>query len=230
MSTKNSILIIDSNQNFNQYVFHLLYDNNYMVYAASSGIEGQSMITSLCPDMIILDSELEDSNAIDIVNNTRSWSNIPIIIISTNNCTSFKVSLLDAGADDYITKPFHEEEFLARIRMAFRHHYYPSGKHKYVHDNLTILFDKRLVIIDNNILHLTNIEYKILSYLAGHNGTLVTYDDLMTHVWGPYIDNNTRILRVNMTHIRKKIETDPSNPVHIITEAGIGYRMNEYKG
>lgn len=230
MGTKHSILVIDNDCTSNQSICQLLHDNNYTVCSTTSGTEGQSMITSICPDMIILNSDLYDADANEIVYSTRKWSAIPIIIISENENISNTVSLLDAGVDDYIIKPFHEKEFLARIRAAFRHYHFPHNENKYVHENLTISFDKRIVIVNETILHLTNIEYKILSYIAKHNGALVTYPDLMTHVWGPYIDNNNRILRVNIANIRKKIESDSSNPVHIITEPGIGYRMIEYKG
>lgn len=230
MGSKHNILIIDSDCNSNQYISQLLQNDNYMVCSTTSGVESQSMITSICPDMIILDSELPDADVTDIVRNTRTWSNIPIIITSFEHNISNMVTLLNIGADDFILKPFCDKELLTRIQTTFRNHHFPHNDLKYVHENLTISFDKRLVTLDGNVVHLTNTEYKILSYIAEHNGKLVTYPDLMTHVWGPYMDNNTIILRVNMTHIRKKIETDPSNPIHVITEPGIGYRMNEYKG
>ena len=140
---------------------------------------------------------------------------------------------LDLGADDYITKPFGSNELLARIRTAMRHGSRPGGAafdKPYKAKGLVIDFDKRLVTVDGESVHLTQVEFKIVSYLARNSGRVITYDSLISHVWGPYADDNNRILRVNMANIRRKIEKNPGDPQYIFTEVGVGYRMIEEDG
>ena len=171
-------------------------------------------------------------DGIDIIKQTREWSSLPIIVISARVQEREKVAALDAGADDYITKPFGTDELLARIRTAIRH----SNKivddkvnstRPYSARGLVVDFGKRLVTVERKEIHLTRVEYKIVSMLAQNSGKVITYSSLIEQVWGPYADDNNRILRVNMANIRRKIEKNPGEPEYIFTELGIGYRMIE---
>ena len=184
-----------------------------------------SLAASLCPDAILLNLGLPDMNGYEVLQRLRSWSNVPIIIISKNCEEAKKVMALDSGADDYITKPFGTEELLARIRTALRHQrpFMPDSIYKA--RELEIDFNKRLVLLAGKEIHLTQIEYQLLTLLAENSGSVLTYNYIMNTIWGPYIDNNNQILRVNMSNIRRKIEKDPSNPEYIYTKVGIGYRM-----
>ena len=155
---------------------------------------------------------------------------MPIIVLSARTREDEKVKALDLGADDYITKPFGTSELLARIRTALRHSpLIQSRKTEPVYQakDLKIDFLRRLVTRKGQEIHLTQNEYKILSLLAANSGKVITYDTIMSHVWGPYTDGNNRILRVNMANIRRKLETNPAAPEYIFTEVGIGYRMLE---
>ena len=150
-------------------------------------------------------------------------------MISARTQEKEKVEALDAGADDYITKPFGTSELMARIRTALRRSSMSSapviGQNRYVAKDLIIDYEKHIITVNDNIVHFTQIEYKILTFLARNAGKVITYDTLITHVWGPYADSNNRILRVNMANIRRKLEHNPADPQYIFTEIGIGYRM-----
>ena len=189
-------------------------------------------MTSALPDLVLLDLGLPDMDGIDIIKQTRKWSSLPIIVISARVQEREKVAALDAGADDYITKPFGTDELLARIRTAIRH----SNKivddkvnstRPYSARGLVVDFGKRLVTVEGKEIHLTRVEYKIVSMLAQNSGKVITYSSLIEQVWGPYADDNNRILRVNMANIRRKIEKNPGEPEYIFTELGVGYRMIE---
>ena len=176
--------------------------------------------------------EYKNLYCIDIIREIRTWASIPIIVISARTQEKEKVLALDTGADDYITKPFGPSELMARIRTALRH---SNSLHTdslltqrpYRADGLVIDFEKRLVALDGIPVHLTQIEFKIVSLLAQNSGKVITYDSIISKVWGPYADDNNRILRVNMANIRRKLEKNPAEPHYIFTEIGIGYRMVE---
>ena len=162
----------------------------------------------------------------------RAWSSLPIIVISARTKEQEKVHALDAGADDYITKPFGTAELMARIRAALRHSNRLDSdselyKRPYVCKDLTVDFDKRLVFLNGESIHLTQIEYRLVSLLARNAGRVLTYDKILTQIWGPYIERNNQILRVNMANVRRKLEKNPADPQYIFTEVGIGYRMAE---
>ena len=168
-------------------------------------------------------------DGMDIIREVRQWSSMPIIVISARTQEEEKVLALDAGADDYITKPFGTSELLARIRTAVRHLSGANGQgnqtHTFEAHGLVIDFDRRRIFVHDQEVHLTQVEYKIVSMLAKNSGKVITYDTLISHVWGPYADDNNRILRVNMANIRRKLEQNPAQPEYIFTEIGIGYRM-----
>lgn len=229
MSAKISILVIEDEKNICDFIATILTNQDYKVYKSYSGTDGLSQITSRCPDLLLLDLGLPDSDGMNIIRQVRSWSGMPIIVISARTQERDKVAALDLGADDYITKPFGTSELLARVRTAVRHLARMNGpaisSSIFQAKGLVIDFDKRRITVHGQEVHLTQVEYKIVSMLANHSGKVITYDALISHVWGPYADGNNRILRVNMANIRRKLERNPAQPEYIFTEIGIGYRM-----
>ena len=236
MNLKPTIIIIEDEKTICNFIETTLTSHDYKVVTAGSGQEGLSLITSCFPDLILLDLGLPDIDGLEIIRQVREWSMIPIIVISARSREQEKVLALDSGCDDYITKPFGTSELLARIRTALRHHQQAGGalnksEPVYVFEDLTIDFTRRLVLLKGKEIHLTQIEYKLVSLLAKNSGRVLTYDYIINHIWGPYADNNNnQILRVNMAHIRRKLETNPAEPHYIFTEIGVGYRMWESKG
>ena len=232
MYQKISVLIIEDEKSICDFIGKTLDSHEYKVTAANNGKDGLALITSSLPDLVQLDLGLPDMDGMDIIRKTREWSSLPIIVISARTQEKEKVQALDAGADDYITKPFGTFELLARIRTAIRHNNKLSddsqnANRPYAADGLTIDFERRLVTLHGKEIHLTRVEYKIVSLLAKNSGKVMTYDTLIDQVWGPYADDNNRILRVNMANIRRKIEENPGEPKYIFTELGVGYRMLE---
>ena len=232
MVQKLSVLVIEDEKSICDFIAKTLNASDYKAVTAGSGKEGLAILTSALPDLVLLDLGLPDMDGIDIIKQTREWSSLPIIVISARVQEREKVAALDAGADDYITKPFGTDELLARIRTAIRH----SNKivddkvnstRPYSARGLVVDFGKRLVTVERKEIHLTRVEYKIVSMLAQNSGKVITYSSLIEQVWGPYADDNNRILRVNMANIRRKIEKNPGEPEYIFTELGIGYRMIE---
>ena len=232
MYQKISVLIIEDEKSICDFIGKTLDSHEYKVTVANNGKDGLALITSSLPDLVLLDLGLPDKDGMDIIRKTREWSSLPIIVISARTQEKEKVQALDAGADDYITKPFGTFELLARIRTAIRHNNKlsddsPNANRPYSADGLTIDFERRLVTLRDQEIHLTRVEYKIVSLLAKNSGKVMTYDTLIDQVWGPYADDNNRILRVNMANIRRKIEENPGEPKYIFTELGVGYRMLE---
>lgn len=232
MSVKLTVLIIEDEKNICDFISATLTAQSYKVITAARGSSGLALVSSRQPDLILLDLGLPDMDGTNLIEQVRSWSDIPIIVISARTQEKDKVHALDAGADDYLTKPFGSKELLARMRTALRHsnRLRATGQvciKPYHVKDLTVDFDKRLVLLSGKEIHLTQIEYRIVSYLAQNSGRVITYAALMSFIWGPYTDNNNRILRVNMANIRRKLEQNPAEPVYIFTEIGIGYRMLE---
>lgn len=226
MYQKISVLIIEDEKSICDFIGKTLDSHEYKVTAANNGKDGLALITSSLPDLVLLDLGLPDMDGMDIIRKTREWSSLPIIVISARTQEKEKVQALDAGADDYITKPFGTFELLARIRTAIRHNNKLSddsqnANRPYAADGLTIDFERRLVTLHGKEIHLTRVEYKIVSLLAKNSGKVMTYDTLIDQVWGPYADDNNRILRVNMANIRRKIEENPGEPKYIFTELGV---------
>lgn len=229
---KCSVLIIEDEKNIQTFMGKVLKRQDYRVLYADNGQQGLEIIRSQCPDIILLDLGLPDMNGSEIIRDARTWTSTPIIVISARTAEHEKVTALDLGADDYITKPFGTSELLARIRASLRHsnrlrtdstHYLRP----YRHGKMILDFSKRLLTINGEDIHLTPIEYKIVAYLAQNSGKVITYATLLSNVWGPYADSDNKILRVNMANIRRKIEDDPAQPKYIFTEVGVGYRMAE---
>jgi two-component system KDP operon response regulator KdpE len=224
------ILIIEDEKNIADFVETVLNSRNYRVIKAYTGKEALSAITSHCPDVILLDLGLPDMDGLDIIKQVREWAETPIVVISARTQEKEKVTALDLGADDYITKPFGTDELMARIRTALRHHdKVKAGKasETYQVDGLEIDFERRLVLLEGERIHLTQIEYKLITLLAKNAGKVLTYDHIMKEIWGPYAGDDNQILRVNMANIRRKLEKNPAEPKYIFTEVGVGYRMQE---
>lgn len=229
---KFSVLIIEDEKNIQTFMGKILKRHDYRVICADTGTQGLELIRSQCPDIILLDLGLPDIDGDHVIQEVRTWTSTPIIVISARTAEKEKVASLDLGADDYITKPFGTSELLARIRASLRH----SNRLRtdntfyirpYCHGEMVLDFSKRRLTISGTEIHLTPIEYKIVAYLAQNSGKVITYASILSNVWGPYADNDNKILRVNMANIRRKIEVDPAQPKYIFTEVGVGYRMAE---
>lgn len=231
--TKEKILIIEDEQIIRNFMQAILSAKGYDVLLARSGAMADTMIASHCPDLIILDLGLPDTDGMNILTKVREWSKVPVIVVSARSHESDKVAALDAGADDYLTKPFGTEELLARIRTAIRHTRTPAGSDMVANSGvfragkLTIDYDKRRVFLDGRDAGLTQNEYKLVALLGLHAGKVLTYDFLIRELWGPGARSDNQILRVNMANIRRKIEQNPAQPAYIFTEIGVGYRMIE---
>ena len=230
--SKCSVLIIEDEKKIQTFMGKILKRQEYRVLYADTGAQGLEIIRSQCPDIILLDLGLPDMNGFEIIREVRTWTSTPIIVISARTAEQEKVSALDLGADDYITKPFGTSELLARIRASLRHSNRlrtdsPLYLRPYRHGEMKLDFSKRLLTIGSQVVHLTPIEYKIVAYLAQNSGKVITYAAILSNVWGPYADSDNKILRVNMANIRRKIEDDPAQPRYIFTEVGVGYRMAE---
>ena len=227
---KQKILIIEDDPAISNLIKTTLETQNYQYHTAKTGSEAIIDAVSYNPDAIILDLGLPDMDGVTIINKVRSWTNTPIIVVSARSEDHDKVEALDAGADDYITKPFSIDEFLARIRVALRRKNSEGEKSDinnsvYVNGGLKIDYVAGCVYVDENEIHLTPIEYKLLCLLAKNTGKVLTHNYILKEVWGSVIASDTPSLRVFMATLRKKIEKDPSNPQYIQTHISVGYRM-----
>lgn len=232
MTHKLSILLVEDEKNICDFISTSLSAQDYRISTTHTGKEALPIITSQCPDLILLDLGLPDMDGMEIIRQVRTWSSVPIIVLSARTQEQEKVRALDLGADDYLTKPIGTSELLARIRTALRHSNRlntdsPLYKRPFHAKGLTIDFEKHLVSVDGKDVHLTQIEFKIISLLAQNSGRVMTYDTIISNIWGPYADDDNSILRVNMAHIRRKLEQNPAEPQYVFTEIGIGYRMIE---
>ena len=233
MEIKPKILIVEDESRIANFISAILTSNGYEAISAASAKEASSMLSSHCPDLVLLDLGLPDADGLDIIRSAREWTQLPIIVVSARMHERDKVAALDAGADDYITKPFGTSELLARIRTALRHTRTNASSDSvsasglFTAKGLTIDYNKHWVLIDGENAHLTQNEFKIVSLLGIHAGKVLTYDFIMKELWGPQSKGSNQILRVNMANIRRKIEKNPAEPEYIFTEVGVGYRMVE---
>lgn len=232
MKIKDKVLVVEDDKNIRSFLQAILEANNYEVVLTQTGAEAYSLITSQCPDVILLDLGLPDMDGMKILETVRGWSAMPIIVVSARDRERDKVEALDRGADDYITKPFGTAELVARIRAAIRHSRgvgmtRVTQKITFDEGRLVIDFDKHRVFIDDEDAGLTQNEFKLVSLLGKYAGKVLTYDFMMKEIWGPNMQNDNRILRVNMANIRRKIEKNPAQPKFIFTEIGVGYRIIE---
>lgn len=226
---KPAILLIEDDPNITDFMEVVLDQQRYQLTVASTGMEALTAFQKTSIDLILLDLGLPDIDGIDLLKILRKRMHLPIIIISARNNEEEKVKALDLGADDYVTKPFGTNELLARIRTALRHQNVQAESVSVIENNgLKIDFERQLVYKDGQEIHLTKNEYRILALMFRQLGKVVTYQTLMTEVWGPYSDDS-QTLRVNMSNIRKKIEKDTLKPEYLITEIGVGYRLRDYR-
>ena len=231
MKIRDRIMIVEDEKSISGFIKAILSSNGYDAMVVQSGSEALSLISSHCPDLVILDLGLPDMDGMQIITKVRSWTQLPIIVVSARGDEPDKVAALEAGADDYITKPFGAAELLARIRVAIRHTRNSSGalseSGRFVVGDLTVDYDKHQVLISGENAKLTQNEYRIVALLSRHAGKVLTYDYIMKELWGPQTGGGNQILRVNMANIRRKIEKNPAEPQYIFTEVGVGYRMAE---
>jgi len=220
------ILIVEDDRSIRNLLRIALEGNGYRCDTAETGESGVGLSASNNPDIVLLDLGLPDIDGSKVIEKIRSFSSVPIIIVSARDQEREKVAALDQGADDYITKPFNTQELLARIRVALRHATHREFKETaYRVGSLAIDFERHLVTVDSQEVHLTKIEFKLLELLAEHSGKVLTHQFLQKKAWGYDTTDDYKSLRVFMANIRRKIEPDAANPIYIITETGIGYRL-----
>ncbi len=202
---------------------------HWQLAEAATSREGLAQAASRNPDLILLDLGLPDGDGLDVTRRIREWSAVPIIVLSARGREADKVAALDAGADDYLTKPFGVDELLARMRVALRHSSRIEGAAEPVFemDGLRVDLAERRVTVRGSAVHLTPLEYKLLLSLVRHAGKVLTHRALLREVWGPNAQNQTHYLRVYMTQLRHKLEADPARPRILLTEPGVGYRLQD---
>lgn len=222
---KEKILIIDDEKEIRKLLNIIISANGYKVKEAENGSAGITSAAFLRPDLILLDLSLPDIDGLDVLKRIREFSNTPIIILSVRDQESSKITALDNGADDYVTKPFSPGELLARVRAAIRHSKKEINEPVIVLKGLSIDLVKRLVKVGKEDVKLSPIEYEIIKILAQNKDKIVTQKYLLEKIWGPQYTNESHYLRIHISQIRKKIEKNSSQPEHLITEPGIGYRL-----
>lgn len=220
------VLIIEDDKSIQNLLRISLKAHGYTCDVTETGLSGLSLFMANNPDIILLDLGLPDIDGFDVLTQIRMNSSIPIIVISARDQEKEKVSALDAGADDYITKPFNIPELIARIRVALRHSAPREIESSlFAVGGLFIDFERRIVSVDKKEVHLTPIEYKLLVLLAEHSGKVLTHQFIQKKIWGYETNDEYQLLRVFMANIRRKIEPDSTHPLYILTEIGIGYRL-----
>lgn len=219
------ILVIDDEESIRRVLKLNLDGKGFQTEGASSATAGIEKVTTFKPNLIILDLGLPDRNGYSVLKEIRQWSNVPIIVLTVSDDEKTKVELLEQGADDYITKPFSMPELMARIQVAFRHQREVEASPLYDFDDLKIDLNKREVVRRGTKIHLTSTEFDLLRALVKAQGQVLKQESLLTEVWGRNASGSPHYLRIYIGHLRKKVEEDPSNPKHILTEPGVGYRM-----
>lgn len=221
------VLLIEDEPPMRRFLRASLESQGFRLQEAESAREGLALARSHNPEIVLLDLGLPDGDGIDLTRQLRAWSRVPIIVISARGREDDKVAALDAGADDYVTKPFGVNELQARIRVAMRHaQSSQTSQESHVDiEELHIDLARRVVSVDGREVHLTPIEYRLLAELARHPGKVLTHRQLLHEVWGPGHVKQTHYLRVRMAELRKKLEKDPARPRWLINEPGVGYRL-----
>jgi two-component system KDP operon response regulator KdpE len=220
------ILVIEDDAQMRRFLRVSLTSNGYRLVEAETARDGLAQAAAKSPDLVLLDLGLPDDDGHVVTERLREWAKMPIIVISARGLEEDKIKALDAGADDYVTKPFGVGELLARIRVALRHAA-PAGasSSQFSLGELKVDFVRRQVFVGDTEVHLTPIEYKMLSLLIKHSGRVVTHRQLLREVWGPASTEHTQYLRVYMGQLRHKLEKNPSRPAYLLTEPGVGYRL-----
>ena len=221
------VLVVDDEPQIVRGLKIILRGAGYAVEAADTKADALAALAARPPDALVLDLVLPDGQGVDVCREVRTWSRLPIVVLSAVGDEREKVRALDAGADDYITKPFGTDELLARLRAVLRRSADGSGSPVIEVGELVIDLTDRSVVRAGEPVHLTRIEFELLRVLAQHHGRLVTHRQLLQEVWGPEYGDETHYLRVHVAHIRSKLEPDPSRPKYVITEPGVGYRLRD---
>jgi two-component system KDP operon response regulator KdpE len=227
MTTAERVLVVDDEPQIVRGLKVILRRAGYEVEAAETKTEALDAVSMHPPDAIVLDLLLPDGSGVDVCKEVRGWSQLPIIVLSAVGDEREKVRALDAGADDYVTKPFGTDELLARLRAVLRRAGDEDGDPAIEIGDLVVDLARREVTHDGRKVHLTPLEFDIVRVLASNRGRLVTHRQLLREVWGPAYEEETHYLRVHVTHIRAKIEPDSSHPRYLLTEPGVGYRLRE---
>jgi two-component system, OmpR family, KDP operon response regulator KdpE len=220
-----SVLVIDDEVQIRRLLRVTLEKLGYAVHEAATGGEGLQMVLAKKPDMVLLDLGLPDRDGTAVLAELRSWSTVPVIILSVRNSEEDIVHLLDAGADDYVIKPFNTGELIARMKVAIRHHAPQEAQAVFATGRLSVDLQERKVKVAGEAVKLTPTEYGLLRLFVQHAGRILTHRQLLREVWGPNMDEETNYLRVYITGLRKKIEANPQMPELIVTEPGVGYRL-----
>jgi len=225
---KELILLIEDEFQMRRFLRITLQSQGYRLVESETAQDGMTQAATRNPDVILLDLGLPDLDGLEVTKRLREWSHTPIIVISAREQEQDKVKALDAGADDYLTKPFSAGELFARIRVALRHalRQRSGSEPVFSHAGLVVDLAARRVFVRDTEIHLTPIEYKLLTVLIQHAGKVVTHRQLLLEVWGPGQVSEVQYLRVYMTQLRHKIEADPARPLLLLNEPGVGYRLN----
>ncbi len=233
MNYQHKILIVEDDRSVRILLRTGLVQGNYTPLEATTGAEALEILHNQPIDLVILDLGLPDMDGCAVIEQIRSWTALPILVVSARTQEQDKIKALDLGADDYLTKPFSSGELLARIRTCLRRVLQQSSNPSlgqsglFQSGDLTVDFSRHLVSINDSLIHLTQSEYRILSLLARHSGRVLTYDFIMRELWGGKGNKDTQTLRVYMANIRRKIEKNPAMPIYLHTEVGVGYRLME---
>ncbi|MGE8319255.1 MAG: response regulator [Comamonas sp.] len=221
------ILVVEDDAGIRRFIRLTLESEGYEVFEVDSATRAHIEAGTRRPDAIVLDLGLPDGDGVDLIKELRGWSQVPIVVLSARTRESDKIEALDAGADDYLVKPFGSGELLARMRTQFRRHFQqtPAGDSTIAFGDITVNLVARTVARGPEPIHLTPIEYKLLTHLIREPDRVITHLQLLKAVWGPGHEDDLHYVRVHMANLRKKIELDPSKPVHLTTESGIGYRF-----
>jgi two-component system KDP operon response regulator KdpE len=221
-----TILVVEDEPEIRRFLRSSLVAEGYKVVESATGRRGSIDVATHKPDLAIIDLGLPDLDGLQVIRRIREWSPIPIIVLSARVQETAKISAFDAGADDYVTKPFGVGELLARVRVALRHALRAGSSHAVLtFERASIDLDARNATRDGLAIHLTPIEFRIVACLASHLGLVVTHRQILTEVWGPTHDSDTHYLRIYMKQLRDKLELDPVRPRHFVTETGVGYRL-----
>src|SRR5450830_401441 len=224
-----NIIVIEDEQQIRRFIIASLENADMQVHSAETGQQGLIEVGTRKPDTVVLDLGLPDMDGIEVIQQIRSWSTVPIIVLSARTDEAEKVKALDAGADDYLTKPFGSAELLARIRAQLRRRSLAvegsSNNGLYSFGEITVDLPKRQVFRASELVHLTPIEFRLLGILIRNAGRVVTQRQLLKEVWGPTYVESSHYLRIYMGHLRQKLEDDAAQPKYLITETGVGYRL-----
>jgi len=219
------ILVVDDEPAIRRFLHASLAAHDYVVFEVANGQEALAGVVAHRPDLIVLDLGLPDMDGIEVTRLLREWTQIPIIIVTVQEQEAAKIAALDAGADDYVTKPFGMGELLARMRVALRRAASPAAEPVFTSGELTVDLTRRLVTVGDREVQVTPTEYDLLRTLVAHAGKVLTHRQLLRQVWGVGYEGEAHLLRVNMSNLRHKLEPDAARPSYILTEPGVGYRL-----